>query len=195
MHAGQSETRVLQVVKLGAQPGVDRVALLAFRRESAGNVVWCCRLLKRAPVARVTLNRQPLELSDRFSLVAVGTIQTGMSAHERKPVVVLSHSLQDDAPALHRMAFFAIRSHLSAVQIGMAIGAVHTRVREHRPRMTLRAADAHVLSTQRILGFVVIEFGECSNRFPANRRMAVLTGNAQIAMGASGDGGWARLAN
>jgi len=195
MHAGQSETRVLQVVKLGAQPGVDRVALLAFRRESAGNVVWCCRLLKRAPVARVTLNRQPLELPDGFSLVAVGAIQTCMSADEREPVVVLLHSLQDDVPPLHRMTFFAIRSHLSAVQIGMAIGAVHTRVGKHRLRVTLRAADPHMLSTQRILRFVVIEFGEGSNRFPANRRMAVLTGNAQTAMGASGDGGWARLAN
>lgn len=127
MHAGQSETRVLQVVKLGAQPRVDRVALLAFRRESAGNVVWCCRLLKCAPVARVTLNRQPLELPDGFSLVAVGAIQTCMSSDERKAVVVLLHSLQDDAPAFYRMAFFAIRSHLPAVQIGVAIRAVHTR--------------------------------------------------------------------
>lgn len=31
MHAGQSEAGVLQVIKLGTKPRVDRVALLAFR--------------------------------------------------------------------------------------------------------------------------------------------------------------------
>jgi hypothetical protein len=61
--------------------------------------------------------------------------------------------------------------------------------------MTLRAAHAHVLSAQRVLRFVVIEFRERSNRLPAYRRMAVLAGNAQVSVGASGDGGSARLAD
>jgi len=193
VHACQRETCVLQVIKLRSQPGVDRVALLAFRREAAGNMVRRGRLLKRVLMAGVALNRQPLELSDRFSLVTVGAIQTSMSSDERKPVVVFLHSLQDDAPAFYRMAFFAIRSHLPAVQIGMAIGAVHTRVRKHRLRMTLRATHTQVLSTQGILRFVVVEFRKRSNRLPAHRRVAVLAGNAQISMGASGDGGAARL--
>lgn len=153
------------------------------------------RLLKRALVAGVALNRQSLELSDGFSLVTVGAIQARMSPDEREAVVVLLHSLQDDAPAFHRMAFFAICPHLPAVQIGVAIGTVHARVREHGLRVTLRATHAHVLPAQRVLRFVVIEFGEGSNRFPADRRMAVLTGNTQIAMGASGNGGSARLAH
>jgi hypothetical protein len=50
-----------------------------------------------------------------------------------------------------------------------------------------------VLSTQGILRFVVVEFRKRSNRLPAHRRVAVLAGNAQISMGASGDGGAARL--
>ena len=128
VHTCESETCVPEVIKLGAQPRVDGVALLAFGREAAGNMVWRGRLLKRALVAGVTLNRQPLELSDGFSLMTVGAIQTCMSSDERKAVVVLLHSLQDDAPAFYRMAFFAIRSHLPAVQIGVAIRAVHTRV-------------------------------------------------------------------
>jgi hypothetical protein len=127
VHTCESETCVLEVIKLGAQPGVDRVALLAFGREAAGNMVWRSRLLKRVLMAGVALNRQPLELSDGFSLVTVGAIQTCVSPNEREPVVVFLHSLQDDAPAFHRMAFFAIRSHLPAVQIGVAIRAVHTR--------------------------------------------------------------------
>ena len=61
--------------------------------------------------------------------------------------------------------------------------------------MTLCAGHTHVLSAQRVLSFVVIEFRERSNRLPAYRRMAVLAGNAQVSMGASGDGGPARLAD
>jgi hypothetical protein len=195
VHAGQSESRVSQMIKLGAQPRIDRVTLLAFRRETAGHMVRRRRLLKRALVARVALNRQSLELPNGFTFVAIGAIQACMSADEREPVVVFLHTLQNDAPALHRMAFFAIRPHLPSVQIGVAVSAMHTCVREHRLCMTLRATHAYVLSTQRIFRFIVIEFRECSNRFPAYRCVTVLAGNAQIAMGASGDGGWARLAD
>ena len=51
MHAGQSESRVSKMIKLGAQPRIDRVTLLAFRRETAGHMVRRRRLLKRALVA------------------------------------------------------------------------------------------------------------------------------------------------
>jgi len=74
VHARQGKARVLQVIEFRAQPGVDRVALLALRREPRRNVIRFGGLLKCALVAGVTLDRQSLELANRLALVTIGAI-------------------------------------------------------------------------------------------------------------------------
>lgn len=194
VHSGQREAGELQVIKPRAQPRIDRVALLALRRETAGDVVGRCRLLKCALVAGVTLNRQSLKLPDGFTLVAVGTIQACMPSNQWEAVVVLLHPLQNDIPTLDRMALLAVRAHLATMEIGVAVRAMRSRVRKHGLRVALRTAHAHMQTAQRITRLVVIEFGERSNRLPAYRGVTVLAGDTQIAVGASGDGWSARLA-
>jgi len=55
--------------------------------------------------------------------------------------------------------------------------------------VALRTGHILVKSAQRVVGLVVIEFGNGANRFPALGGVTVLTGNAQIAMWAMRAGG------
>ena len=57
VHAGQRKSGVLQVIKLGSQPGVDRVTLFALDWKTGGDVIRRRRLLKRILMARVALDR------------------------------------------------------------------------------------------------------------------------------------------
>jgi len=57
VHSRQREAGELQMIELRSQPCIDRVTLLALRREAAGNVVRRCRLLKRVLVTGIALNR------------------------------------------------------------------------------------------------------------------------------------------
>ena len=134
-------------------------------------------LLECVLMAGVTLDRQPLELSDCFALVAVRAIQTGMSTDEREAVIVLLHILQDDVPSLHSVAVLAVCPHLPAVNVRVAVGAMRSHIRENHFGVALRAAHAFVKATQWILGFVVIKFGDGADRLPSHRRMTVLAGN------------------
>lgn len=177
MHAGQREAGVFQMIKFGAQPGVDGVALFALRREAAGHVIRRGRLLKCTLMARVTLDRQSLKLSDRFALVAVCTIQARVATDQRKAVIVLLHRLPDEVPSLHRMTVLAVCPHLATVDIRVAIGTVRSHIGEHHFGVALRAADAFVKAAQWIIGLVVIKLGNGTDRLPSHRRVTVLAGN------------------
>lgn len=144
VHPRQGEARNPQVIELRSQPRINRVALLALGREAAGHVVRSRRLLKRALVAGVALDRQALKLSDGFTLVAVGAIQARMPSDQREAVVMFLRPLQDDIPTLDRMALFAVRAHLATMQIGVAVRAVHTGVGKHRLGVTLRTTHSHM---------------------------------------------------
>ena len=166
MHSCESESRELGVVKPHALPVVDRVALFAVRRKSCGHVVWRSSLLECFLVTRVALDRQPLELPDSSTLVAIRTVQSRVTAHQRETIVVFPGSLRNDAPALHRMTLLAARTHLSAVDICMTIGAVCPHVGEDRLGVTLCTRNSLMHSAQRILGCIVIEFRNRPNRLP-----------------------------
>lgn len=77
------------------------------------------------------------------------------------------NSLQDDVPALHGVAAFAVCPHLAAVDVGMTIGAVGTRVRKHRLGMALGTGNAFVQAAQRIFSLIVIELGNGTDGFPS----------------------------
>ena len=97
------------------------------------------------------------------------------------------YPLRNDVPPFHGMALFAIGSHLPAMNISVAVGAIGSGVREHRFRMTLRARHSFVQATQRISGLVVIELRNGADGLPACRRVAVLAGNIEVAMRATRD--------
>jgi hypothetical protein len=164
------------MIEFRSQPRVDRMALFTLDGKAGRHVIRRGRLLKSILMARVTLNRQSLELSDRLALVAVCTIQARVTTDQREAVVVLLHILQDDVPSLHRVTVLAIRAHLTAVDVGVAVGAVRSHIREHHFGVALRAADAFVKAAQWILGLVVIKLGNGADRLPSHRRMTVLAG-------------------
>lgn len=174
VHPGESEPGDFQMIELRAEPTVDGVALLALDRKGRGHMIGLGSLLIGALVAGVALDGESLELPDRLALMAIRAVKPGMSSHQGETVIVLPHPLQNDIPAFDRMALCAISSHLAAMNVGVAIGAVRPGVREHRLSMTLRTRHSLVQATQRVFGLVVIEFRDCANRLPPRGRMAVL---------------------
>lgn len=152
VHASEREARELGVIKSHALPVVDRVAFLALRRESSGNVVGIRGLLERFLVTGVAHNRQPLELPHRLALVTVGAVQARVTGNQREAVVMLFCALGDEAPTLYGVTLFAVGAHLPAMNVGVTIGAVGSHVREHWLGMTLGTRNPLVLAAQRILG-------------------------------------------
>lgn len=186
VHSRQREAGVLQVIELGAQPGIDGVTLFALGGKPAGHVIRRVCLLVGVLVARVALNRQPLELADRGALMAIRAIQAGVSADQRKPVFVVPRQLQGDVPPFHGVTLFTA-PHSSAMDVCMAVGATGSRVRKHWFGMALRATHALVQAAQGKARFVMIEFRHGPNRFPPYRCVAVLAGNAEVAVRAARD--------
>lgn len=178
VHAGEGKIRWRpSMVEFRSQPGVDRVALFALGGKTSGHVIRRGRLLKSILMARITLDRQTLELSDGLALVAVCAIQARMATDQREAVVVLLHSLRDEVPSLHCVAVLTICTHLPPVDVCMAVGAMRSHIREDHFGVALRATHAFVKTAQRILGFVVIKLGDRPDRLPSHRGMTVLAGN------------------
>lgn len=145
-------------------------------------MIWRIGLLERLLVAREALRGEPLELPDRSALMAVGAVQPGMPTHQRETILVLSHALQGDVPPFDRMALLAIGAHLTPVNVGVAVRAIHTYIGEHRLGVALRAGHSLVQSAQRILGLIMVELGNRTNRLPSHRGVTVLAGDVQVAV-------------
>jgi hypothetical protein len=80
---------------------------------------------------------------------------------------MIAHLLHRDIPALDGVALRAIRTHLAAMDVGVAIGAVLADVGEHRFYVALRALNLFMQAAERVFRFVVIEFGDRADRAPA----------------------------
>ena len=85
--------------------------------------------------------------------------------------------LRSYGPALDRMALFAIRAHLSAVNVGLlvTISAVLADVLKDRLHVTRDALHLFVHAAEGIVGLVVVEFRDCADRFPTRSCVTVLT--------------------
>ncbi len=90
--------------------------------------------------------------------------------------------LNRDVPSFDRVTLFAASPHLPAVHISVAVGAFVSNIGEDWLGVTLGTGDVLVHATQRIASPVVIELGNCANRFPAQGCVAVLTGDVQISV-------------
>jgi hypothetical protein len=183
VHAGQSESGPREVIELGAQPGVHRVALFALDRESRrrSRMAWSVSLLVRRLMARIAADIESLELAHRGALMAIRAIQPRVPSSQGESVFMIRRQLKGDVPALHRMTLFA-GPHLTAMNVGVAVAAAGPCVREHWLGMALRAGNVLVHAPQRKAGFVVIEFRNCADRLPPHRGVAVLAGDIQVAV-------------
>ena len=189
VHAGQSESGPREVIELGTQPSVHRVALFALDRESRrrSRMARRVRLLVRRLMARIAADIESLELARRGALMTIRAIQPRVPSSQGEPVFMIRRQLKGDVPALHRMTLFA-GPHFTAMNVGVAVSATGPRVREHWLGMALRAGNVLVHAPQRKAGFVVIEFRNCADRLPSHRGMAVLARDVQVAVRTTRDG-------
>jgi len=174
------------VVELRIQPGVERVAGLAGRGEVCGRVIGISGLLKIAQVAGHTGRRQSLELANGCALVALLARHGGVSAEEGKAILVILDLLHGNLPAQHRVALRAVGAEFTAVNIGVAIGAILSDVGENRPGVALRAFHFFVHATERVAGFIVIEFRDRPDGPPSGGSMAIFARYRQWTVRTSG---------
>ena len=92
---------------------------------------------------------------------------------------MIANRLHRNGPALDRVTRFAIRAKLPAVNVGVAICALLTDVREHQFDMAPGARNSFMHSAERIARFVVLKFRDTPDGLPAERRMAVFARNCQ----------------
>ncbi len=186
MHAGQGKTRELGMIKLGREPSVHGVALLAGGRKLQGAVVRS-GLGIILGVASDALCRQPLELADRQSLVTFVAGNRRMRADQGKTILVILHVLDGDLPSSHRVAVLTLGSQLPLVNIRMAVGALRAHIGEDQTGVAFRAGR-HVLvkTPEGKRGPIVVEFQNLAERLPGDQGVAVLTRQVQGTMRASG---------
>ena len=194
--ARQREAGELQMVKLGAHPVVHGVAVFACDRQGQGDVVDANRLGadEILLMARITGRREALKLADGRALVALVAIECCVRADQWEAVEMLVDLLDRNIPALHRVALLAVCSHLPLVDVGVAIGALRTHIREDGLGMALRAAHAFVHAAQRIFRGVVIELRNSPDGLPPAQGVTVLAGNAEASVRAARRRGRLRLA-
>ena len=173
---------VFEVIKLGVEPAVHRVAALAGVGQTKSDVVedGCEEVLL---VAGVTGSGQADELSDGCLLVALFALHQGMGSNQREAVLVVLNGLQRGLPAFDGVAIGAIGSKLATMDVGVAIGASRTYIFEHHAGVALAATHVLVHAAQRISGEIVIEFGVGTDGLPACIAMTVGAWNGERAMG------------
>ena len=169
----------LRVIERRSRPAIDAVTYRAIGRKLRGHMVRSLSLLKLLRVAGIAIRREPLELPRRSALVTGIALHHRVRTDQRKTVLVILNGADVRLPPLDRVAGFAIRAHLAAMNIRMAVRAFGANICKHRLGMTRRARNIRVQATQRILRLAVIKFRNRANRLPSNRRVAVLARNRE----------------
>lgn len=178
---GQQETG-RAVVELGVQPIVKGMAARAVRRCKRGSGRWMRRIRRLLPIRQMAGRagrRKAQIISDRRIGMAFLAFHHGVRAKQRKSVEMLLHGLDRHAPSENRVALRAVRAELSAVNVGVAIGAILAHVRENRLGMASRAGYFFVHAAKRVPRGVVIEFRNGANGNPAGVRVAIFAGNGE----------------
>ncbi len=191
--SGQRESGKFQVVELGVKPGVDAVALFASGGKAGGHVTWTRGRLILLGMAGIALRSQALKLSGGRAFMAGGAIQCCVGSHQGKAVLVLVDLLGGNLPALYAVALLATGAELPLVDIGMAIGALVTYIREYGFDVALGTGDSLMQPTQRVPGLIVVKFRRVSDRLPSLEGMAILTGDIEGAVRTTGVGVGLRL--
>lgn len=116
-----------------------------------------------------------------------------MGPSQRKAIVVLLDLCNRHLPAKYRMALFAVRSQLPAVDVGVAVLASLANVGEHWLDVALRAGYCLMHAAQRIPSLIVIEFRNGANRAPGRGGVAILAWHVQVPVRTVGSSGRLRL--
>lgn len=188
VHAGQSEAGELQVIEARAEPRVHGVAQLATGAEAGCHVAGTSSPLERLRVAGVALGRHRGEVAQSTIFVTRGAVQRRVGSHQREPIVVVLNRFNRYVPAIHRVTLFASCTHLGAMDIGMAVGALGANVGKHGLGMALRAHHSLVHTAQREACLVVIKLRHAANRFPSQRGVAIGASHVERSMRTSGLG-------
>lgn len=168
------------VIEFRIQPVVQgRVAGFAGRGEFCGDVVGIGRLLEIRLMAGIAGRRKAQVISNRRVFVTFLAFHYRVRAEQRKAVEVLLNRLRGNLPAEHRVALRAVRAELTAVNIGVAIGAVFSDVREDGLGVTARTGNFFVHAAQRVPRGVMTKFRNRPNRSPTRVGVAVFAGNIQ----------------
>jgi len=173
------------VIELGVQPIVKRMAARAVRggKCSSGRWMdWVRRLLPIRQVARRTGRRKPQVISDRGVFMALPTFHYSVRTKQRKAIEMLLNRLDRYLPAEDRVALGAVRAELSAVNVGVAIGAVLTNIGENWFGMASGAGYLFMHAAKRVPRGVVVEFGNGANGGPACVRVAIFAGSGEGAV-------------
>ncbi len=139
-------------------------------------------------MAGVAGSGEPNKLSAGRALMAGFASERGMGPNQRKAVLVLLYVLDRNLPAFHRVASFALRSHLSAMDVGMAVRAFLPDIGKYKFYVALCARDFGMHSAQRVRSLAVIEIWYGTDRLPAHAGMAALAGNIERAVGTARGG-------
>ena len=167
-------------------PGVERKVARGARGRREYRIRFVIRVGRRVEFRRVAgfAGRGKAKVIPlRCVLVALIALHNRMHAEQREAVEVLRNLLNGNLPAGDGVALRAIRSELPSVEVRMAIGAILADVGENRFDVAARARNLLMQAAQRILGRIVIEFGDRADGRPACCRVAVLAGNIERAVG------------
>jgi hypothetical protein len=187
MAVGQQESS-RAVIKFRAQPVIKIVAALAVARGKGRPCSRVRRIICLLPVFQVTglaSRRESQEDSDRRRLVAFLAGNGGVGAKQREAILVIFYLLGRDIPAFHGVTLLAIRTHLPAVNVCVAIGAVLSHIGKDRLYVTLDARHFFMHATKRIVRLIVVELRDRPNRAPARRRVTVFARNRERPVRAS----------
>ena len=177
VNPSEHESGELRVVELGALPGVHRMAGLAGRRKLQSGMARRFGLLKRPDMTRCAVRRQSGKPAGRRAFVARLARDYRMRAHQREPVLVALDRLQVHLPAAHGVTLLAFGPKLTAVHVGVAIGASCADIRKDQLHVAAPAFHVLVHAAQRVTRQVVIELGNAAYRLPTGKRVTVFAGD------------------
>jgi len=132
------------VIEFRIQPVVKRMAVCAARCGKLRSCGLVLRVRSSQPIGHVAARargRKPDIISHSGIRVALLALHHSVGAEQRKPVEVILNRLRGNLPAERRVALRAIRAHLRAMNIRVAIGAIFSHVGEHRFCVATRAGD------------------------------------------------------
>ena len=166
-----------------AQPSVEALmALLAFARRECrwrGSMRGRGCVLPILHVTRLAGRRKPHEISDSGPGMALVALHNRVRAEQREAIEMVVDGLHRYVPTIDRVALGAVSSHLAAVNVGVAVGAVFADIGEDRFQVAAGAGNFFVHAAQRVASRVVIEFRNCADGRPTRGCVAVFARNIQ----------------
>lgn len=175
------------MIEFGVEPAVKVVATLAIGRGEGGpstRVRGIRGVLPILEVAGVALRGEAIENSGGELRVALVALDGRVRAEKWEAVLVIFYLLNGDVPTLNGVTLGAIRTHLAAMNIGVAIRTIFTDICECRLDMALRAFHVFVHAAEGVAGFVVVELGNSANGAPGCGGVAIFAGDGKRAVGA-----------